>query len=327
MGLLRFAASGLLAVLMFAGGLVCAVASLIAQGGRISARADILAHFAPFWLAGAVVVIAYALLFAPRGLRTIFLTLGGVGVIASAALILPELARPMSSRAPASAPRQLKMVQFNVWGRNADLGQTAQWIVEQDADIVVIEEASPAIRDAILKRRAYHVVCGECQVMIFSKTPAIDSGTPKTPKTSVRRPRPPIARGLYQRDGLLFTVVGTHYTWPTNGSIQQQQGQRLAWVLDHYRKDSMILAGDFNSTPWSFSRRREDQMFGMERRTKALFSWPAGEVSGHGVKVPVPFLPIDHVYAGKAWRTVSVKRGPRLGSDHYPVIVTMARVP
>lgn len=324
MGLLRIATSGLLAALMFAGGLACAVASLIAQGGRISAQADILAHFAPFWLAGAVVLIAYALLFAPRGLRTIFLTLGGVGVIASAALILPELARPMSPRAPATAPKQLKVVQFNVWGRNADLGDTAQWIVEQDADIVVIEEASPAIRDAILKRRAYHVVCGQCQVMIFSKLKPLDSGAPISP---AGLPRPPIARGTYRDAGGQFVVLGTHYTWPTNGSIQQQQGQRLAWVLDHYRKDSIILAGDFNSTPWSFSRRREDQMFGMERRTKALFSWPAGEFSGRHIKAPFPFLPIDHVYAGKAWRTVSVKRGPRLGSDHYPVIVTLAHVP
>nr|QQZ48664.1 hypothetical protein JKL49_14190 [Phenylobacterium glaciei] len=47
-------------------------------------------------------------------------------------------------------------------------------------------------------------------------------------------------------------------------------------------------------------------MFGLERRTKALFSWPAYL----GAKVPFPFLPIDHVYAGKGWRTVSVKRGP-----------------
>ncbi|MDO8799671.1 endonuclease/exonuclease/phosphatase family protein [Phenylobacterium sp.] len=324
MGLFRIATSGLLAVLMFAGGLVCAVASLIAQGGRISARADILAHFAPFWLAGAVVVVAYALLLAPRALRTVFLTVGGVGVIAASALILPELSRPMSPRGPADAPEQLKLVQFNVWGRNADLGDTAQWIVAQDADIVVIEEASPAIRDAILERRAYHVVCGDCQVMIFSKLKPLDSGAPAS---LPGLPRPPIARGTYRNAGGTFVVLGAHYTWPTQGSIQQQQGLRLAWALDHYPKDAMILTGDFNSTPWSFSRRREDKLFGLERRTKALFTWPAGPFSSHGVKVPFPFLPIDHVYAGKDWRTVSVKRGPGLGSDHYPVIVTLARVP
>ena len=98
----------------------------------------------------------------------------------------------------------------------------------------------------------------------------------------------------------------------------------VAGVLNRLPKDRLILAGDFNSTPWSFSRRREDAMFGLERRTKALFSWPAGEVSRHRIKVPFPFLAIDHVYAGKAWRTVSVRRGPRLGSDHYPVVVVLA---
>lgn len=324
MGFLRVAISGLVAGLMFAQGLACAVAALIAQGGRISARADILTHFAPFWLAGALVVVAYAFLLAPRPLRTIFLTLGGVGVIAAGSLVLPEYVRPMSPRAPADAAHQLKLIQFNVWGRNTDLSDTAKWIVDQDPDVVVIEEASPAIRDAILQRRAYHVVCGKCQVMIFSKLPAIDSGVVDTPHGL---PRPPIARGAYRSASGDFTVLGTHYTWPTKGSLQQQQGQRLAWILDQYPKDAMILAGDFNSTPWSFSRRREDAMFGLERRTRALFSWPAGEVSHERVKVPFPFLPIDQVYAGKAWRTVSVKRGPRLGSDHYPVIVTLARAP
>lgn len=324
MGLLRIATTGLLAALMFAEGLVCAVAALLAQGGRISARSDILTHFAPFWLAGALVVVAYAFLLAPRRLRTIFLTLGGVGVIAASALILPELTRPMSPRAPANAPNQLKLIQFNVWGRNSDPGETARWIVGQDADIVVIEEATPAIRDAILRLRAYHVACATCQVMIFSKLEPIDSGAPDSPPNT---PRPPIARGTYRNAGGEFVVVGTHYTWPTQGSIQQRQGQQVAWVLGHYPKAAMILSGDFNSTPWSFSRRREDRIFGLERRTKALFSWPAGEVSSRRIKVPFPFLPIDHVYAGKQWRTVSVKRGPRLGSDHYPVIVTLARAP
>ncbi|MBP7649941.1 MAG: endonuclease/exonuclease/phosphatase family protein [Phenylobacterium sp.] len=322
MGFLRVAISGLVAGLMFVQGLVCAVAALIAQGGRVRPSLDILTHFAPFWLASAVVVVGYALLLAPRQLRMTFLTLGGVGVIASSALILPEFTRPMSPRAPAGAANQIKVIQFNVWGRNADLGETAQWIVDQNPDIVVVEEASVAIREALVARRAYHVVCGDCQVMIFSKLRPVDSGAPASP---AGQPRPPIARGTYRNAGGEFVVLGVHYTWPTQGSLQQQQGRRLAWVLDHYPKEAMILTGDFNSTPWSFSRRREDRLFGLERRTRALFSWPAGEFSGRRIKMPFPFLPIDHVYAGKTWKTVSVKRGPRLGSDHYPVIVTLAR--
>ncbi|MFZ3005634.1 MAG: endonuclease/exonuclease/phosphatase family protein [Phenylobacterium sp.] len=324
MGKLRVAASGLLACLMFAQGVACAAAALLGQGGRFRPGLDILTHFAPFWLAGALVVVAYALLLAAPRLRLAFLLLGGVGTIAALSLVAPEFLRPTSPRAPPNAPDQLKVIQFNAWGRNDEINRTAQWVADQDADIVVMEEARPAMRDAVLARRPYVVTCPRCSVVIFSKATPIASGAPRTPRG---QPRPPIALATFSSSVGDFTVVGTHYTWPTDGALQQRQGQELGRILSAYPKDTMILSGDFNSTPWSFSRRREDQMFGMERRTKALFSWPAGEFSGRHIKAPFPFLPIDHVYAGKAWRTVSVKRGPRLGSDHYPVIVTLAHVP
>ena len=57
----------------------------------------------------------------------------------------------------------------------------------------------------------------------------------------------------------------------------------------------------------------------------ALFSWPAAAFTRWNIRAPFPVLAIDHVYAGAAWRTVSVRRGPRLGSDHYPVVVVLAR--
>ena len=82
-------------------------------------------------------------------------------------------------------------------------------------------------------------------------------------------------------------------------------------------------AGAYRHAATSFSRRREDTLFALERRTRALFSWPA-ERGPAGMGLPFALLPIDHVYAGPGWRTVRAERGPRLGSDHYPVIVTLA---
>jgi endonuclease/exonuclease/phosphatase (EEP) superfamily protein YafD len=49
----------------------------------------------------------------------------------------------------------------------------------------------------------------------------------------------------------------------------------------------------------------------------------SGRVSWLGL---VPFLAIDHVYAGRDWATVKVERGPRVGSDHFPVVLTLAPV-
>ncbi len=65
----------------------------------------------------------------------------------------------------------------------------------------------------------------------------------------------------------------------------------------------------------------------LERRDPVLFSWPAKLNLGGPVVPALPFLPIDHVYAGSDWRTVSIEAGPALGSDHLPVIVTLAWTP
>jgi endonuclease/exonuclease/phosphatase (EEP) superfamily protein YafD len=149
----------------------------------------------------------------------------------------------------------------------------------------------------------------------------------RTPPLAIDRPR----RGFYGRGPAItiarfadasgpYAVAGVHFIWPTD-RWQPENSRRMLQVLQPYSRERLILAGDFNSTPWSFARRRDDAALGMERRTRALFSWPAGEAPGF------PFLPIDHVYAGPGWATVSVRRGPALSSDHYPVVAVLAAKP
>lgn len=314
MGLLRF----ILAVPTGALAIVCALAAVVSQGGRWKPELDVASHFAPFWVAGGVVVLALTpFLFRGVG-RALVAFLGAVAVFGAGQLIWAELSRPTSPPASAGAPNQVKIVQFNTLGRNRDVDGTADWIAAQDADVIVIEEAKHEIRDAIVKRTGYYVTCARCQVMIFSKAkPIADGGD----LTHYGGPRAPTVWARFNAPGGPFTVVGVHYTWPTGGDVQQRQAFRLAETLDKLPKARTVLCGDFNSTPWSQARRHQDQRFGLERRTKALFSWPT---KVGNTDLPFPFLPIDHVYAGSDWSTISVTRGPRLGSDHYPVVAVLA---
>lgn len=301
--------------------LICAGWAVAAHGGRWSVRLDVLTHFAPIVLAGALLCLAYAVTFESGGPRVMLSLTSLVGVAAAAALVIPEYVRHQAPP-PTAAVDQLKLIQFNAWGRNHQQDATVAWLKAQSPDILVVEEASiigPKLKAGLA---GYHVSCGACSVMIFSKARPVAHDIP-VPK-SEGRIRPPIAGATFRDRHGEFTVFGTHYTWPVHGGFQQAQGRVIARLLAHFPKDRLILSGDFNSTPWSFSRRREDAMFGLERRTRGLFSWPAGRVSRFGLETPVPLLPIDHVYAGPGWRTVKVERGPRLGSDHYPVIVTLA---
>jgi len=76
-----------------------------------------------------------------------------------------------------------------------------------------------------------------------------------------------------------------------------------------------MLAGDFNTTPWAPGY-RELLAADLRDGERALASWPAF--------LPFPVIPIDHVLVSKELRVLSKRRGPPLGSDHYPIVVELA---
>jgi endonuclease/exonuclease/phosphatase (EEP) superfamily protein YafD len=306
----------------------CALAGLLAHGGRWSDWLDILTHFAPGWLGGGVAALVLAAGLWRWKPRPVLAALAAVATLASAALIAPEYLRPASPRGPATAARQLKVVQFNSRGNAGSDATAARWIVAQDPDIVVLEEVYPPIRDAILALRPYHVSptvtdCPSCRVIVLSKAAPVEEGMRDG---WLRRWRAAMARATFAEKDGGFTVVGAHLSWPIPAGPQQSGARQLAYIASHFDPSRLIVAGDFNSTPWSFTLRRFDRTLGLERRDRADFSWPVDRVTRFRLSAPFTFLPLDHVYAGSAWRTVKVERGPRgLGSDHLPIVVTLAR--
>lgn len=314
----RMAFTGLMMLLA----LCCLAWAAAAHGGRSSMPLDALTHFAPLVLAVAIVPAVYGAFAGPGWPRIALLAAAGGAIALSAALILPEYLRPRSQPAPAGSPGQIKVIQLNFWDRNATPDKTLAWLKTQDADVIVLQEIC-RVRGRIAEELpAYHKTMGDCRVMILSKAEPIRRVV--EPLDADKYLRPPIAAATFRDAQGEFTVVGTHYGWPLPAGRQQAQGRLISGFLATFPKDRLIFSGDLNSTPWSFARRRGDVMFALERRTRALFSWPAGRFTGGRLQAPFPFLPIDQVYAGPAWRTVSVARGPAVGSDHYPVIVNLA---
>jgi endonuclease/exonuclease/phosphatase (EEP) superfamily protein YafD len=303
-------------VLLFA--TLCAAASIGAQWGRVSPNWDLASQFAPLWLAGSAVSLVMAALF-HRALRWSVAAVSLVGLAFAGSLVLPEFLRSAGPQAPGNAPEQLKIVQFNVWHENPNPKAVLDWLDAERPDIAIIEENSARFSKALAARRGWVVACPRCEVTILSHTPALSviDGRSMIPHT-------PMTRAVFSDRRGPFEVVGVHHAWPTD-SEQSVEERRLADTIKTTQTDRLIVTGDFNSTPWAFARRRWDAAFGIPRRDRAISSWPAR--SYRRLKwLGVAFLPIDHVYAGPAWATVSIRRGPKLSSDHYPLIVTLAPV-
>jgi endonuclease/exonuclease/phosphatase (EEP) superfamily protein YafD len=298
--------------LAFGAGAAGLAGALLAEGGRFLAPLDVLTHFATLWLA------------ARRG-RLGLMALGTVGVLAAVALMAPEYGRPIRPRVQPGAGRQIRLIQFNAWQRNTDPAATADWIAGEAPDVVTIEDVTPPLAQALMDR-GFRPSRGMVNTMIFSRG--------LTPLTSMRVPfrdwalLPDFARARFRTPGgnEAFSVVAVHLIRPNQGDTARE-AELVAKLLDRQSRERLIIAGDFNLTPWSFALRRVDGRLGLERRDRAIATWPACPNPGPWPVCVPAFLPIDHVYAGPAWRTVAISRGPRLGSDHYPLVVDLALEP
>ncbi len=305
-------------------GLVGAGMALACLGGAFSDKLDAFTHAAPLWLMMGIGAAVLGGVFARDGERWVMVGLGAVALLACAVLMLPEYWAAWRFKETAVAQSDLKIVQFNVWHENRTPQKTLDWIIAQDADVVVIEEGAGESWQIVTALRAvYPFASGDKtshnETWIFSRKKMLARGT-----VPLDRPYLSAAWATLADAKGPFTVAGVHYTWPVPAGPQQAQARKLVDALAPFDRKSTILTGDFNSTPWSFSLRRQDKALGLRRWTRALASWPAGKFS-RVMAAPAPFLPIDHVYAGAEWHAVKIERGPALGSDHRPVVMTLRR--
>lgn len=259
-----------------------------------------------------------------------------MAVLAAGLQTVPVLARAAAALVaartiPASAPR-LKVIQFSFYHANPDPAGAVAWLLSQDADIIVLEEGEGlrgAARDRLLAAYPYRSSRND---FILSRWPMRDRGRFEA------RPRP---TSMYFNGGYAvidgpggpFTLAGVHFTWPWPTRFQARQRLEFARYLRTLPPATTIVIGDLNSTPWSFALQRFSRETGLGLVTNGVPTFPARTYHGDGVmhrvrEIPGVFaiVPIDQILAGRAWRPVSVRRGPRLGSDHYPVVAVLARV-
>ena len=302
-----------------------AVLALLSLGGAFSERLDVLTHFAPLY--GIAGLLAAGVAWAAGPPDDFAIISGLLACVIVGGLMTPDWVARLSRRQIVTQASLLKLIQFNLWYVNHDPAGTARWIESEQPDVLVVEEAvkaGAAVADALATSLPYsstYLHQKQRPILILSRFPLIDCG-------DMADIDPVNFACAWARidDGIApFVVVGLHLTWPVPPRGHQAQSRRVSERLSAFDRSSLIVAGDFNATPWSFALRRQDARFGIPRLTRALATWPAARTQW-GFTAPFAFLPIDHIYAGPAWRLISLRRGPPLGSDHLPVVALLARM-
>jgi len=306
------------------------VSLAIGQVGRVWAPADALNHLFPLWLALGLVPAA-VLLFAAGRWRLWGLVAGLMLLGAAAPAYLVEGAGHRNDRRKGA---DLRVVQFNAFKENASPDLAAAWILRQRPDVVVLEEAAEQggrVREALGRAYPYATDCvggrTNCSTVILSRSAALRSG-------GLARADPENRRGLsaawaqFAWRGESLTVVGVHMGRPWPFGDQGWQIGELARFLGGADRNRVVMVGDFNQTPWTFTMKRQDRQLGLRRVTGEQATWPVRNVFpaslGVAVRTP-PALAIDHVYLGSCWYRREIRRGPWIGSDHLPLVADLNR--
>ncbi|MCK6369864.1 MAG: endonuclease/exonuclease/phosphatase family protein [Gammaproteobacteria bacterium] len=308
--------------LVVAGGL-----SLLALFARYGWIAELVSHFR---LQYAVVLVALVGGFA--------ITRRPYRAFAAGLFLLPNawfagpylLPGVVTSSAAAAAAGEVSIVALNLFVANSEHAAVRAYLRHADADILVLSELTPAWVSALREVTAAYPYW----VSVDRRTPWGLGVYSRFPLKGARA----LDLGLGGSVNVVATaalpggdvqLVGVHLASPTSPARAAQRNlqlQRLADLLGPPRQSGdarnppRLLIGDMNITPFSpYFGDLLDRTGLIDRRARdgLLTTWPTWFM-------PVR-IPIDHCIADPDLPVLAVRRGPAVGSDHYPLEIRLHR--
>ncbi|HVM83573.1 MAG TPA: endonuclease/exonuclease/phosphatase family protein [Candidatus Binatia bacterium] len=275
--------------------------------------------FPEFALAAAGLGIAFVLFRRPRGAVLSCLTVVAFGV--------PVLSSLHAAPAEPSDVPTLKVMTFNLWVLNGETDRFIAYLREEKPDIVFLEETTEAHKRAIATladlyptQVTCHTGIVPCETMLLSRFPmhAQKAGP-------IAGALPSTAMAELDIGGRRLTAVAVHLAWPFpmgGRDAQREQALHFARALDDIM-GPLLIGGDFNGGSWIRNQRDVRGLARLTGEPGIHPSWPAIPIAGLAVPELLR-LPIDHVLTRDGPVVISAAAGPELGSDHLPILATVA---
>jgi endonuclease/exonuclease/phosphatase (EEP) superfamily protein YafD len=133
---------------------------------------ELLNHFRPAFVIGAVALAGLALVTRRRPLIAVAALVAAINIALFGFALKGVAAAPTGG-----SERFIRVLTYNMWLYNRKLGDIAQFINSADADFAVLQEVPPWYRDrlhALIKER-YPYFVGDSDVVIFTRHRALES--------------------------------------------------------------------------------------------------------------------------------------------------------
>jgi len=263
--------------------------------------------------------VQYAVLLLPVALVSLLLhqrllaAVSLVALVANIAMILPLYT---SKPAAPDGNGRLEVVSFNMNFANEQLDSVLESVRDSGADVVFLHEGTRVIERAV-----------EAADLPYRAMSARRSGE-KFGTIALLRVDADAQIVDFQVPGIAVTVplgdrnvevLGIHPLSPVSRERSAERDEELnavaAWATA--QQLPVVVTGDFNVSTWSrgfslISRQLVNSQFGFGVQA----SWPVG--------FRALSVPIDHLLHSPDLTVVDRHLGPSLGSDHFPLFVTLA---
>jgi endonuclease/exonuclease/phosphatase (EEP) superfamily protein YafD len=281
--------------------------------------ADLFAHFRPQYL----VALSLGALLLLGGRRWLPGSAAFVGALLNATLLMPRTSpSPPVDVEPGSFT--IRCVSLNVLQGNTSYAKVEAFLREAGADVVLLQEVTPKWRPVLQRLRDVfphqldHARKDSKGAALLSRF----AGNFRFEPFPGDRQIGALVGDLSTPAGPL-TIYGIHSHKPTSPRHARGQREYFEWLarLSAEPGGPAIVAGDFNSTPWSYGFRAFTDHSAFTNTSRAVVfdaTWCVG--------LPIQLV-IDHAFTSPHWRLRSRKIGPAVGSDHRPLIVDLALSP
>lgn len=294
--------------------------------GTVSWYLDITTHFRPH-LAAAAAVLAVVLVAARRPWWV-------VPLAAAASIHVAALVRPVPVPTASGPGPALRLTEFNLLVDNTSYGGVVDYLREQRPDVLVAVEANwswqkalrglsdlmPYTTTDLVKRPA------DVEMVVMSRFPV--------KAFSVEMPRDARGRVLgYSAERVVLDIGGidvvvwaVHPPSPVDRWDWHARNAYHLWVAARAAAEDaatpVIVAGDYNQTPWTPWHERFLERSGL--LDAAGTSWPPPTRQPFWPFAWRPLaIPIDHISLRPGIGVSDLRVGPFLGSDHYPTTVDL----
>ncbi len=274
-------------------------------------------HFRLQYLAvSLLLLIAFAFLRSPGYIAAMMISVGAGALVATPWYM---------DGAANSGDLEITLLHANVLATNDEHDKLFALLAEEEPDLVFLQEISPQWQAALSALHAdyphYYVEAreGKFGIALLSRLPLVSVGHIDSEPLGF-----PTLHGELAVGNQTVRFISMHPMIPLGADNYAARNEQLHAVpqLPGFSSkpadDSMILVGDLNVTMWDINYRAFEASTGLRNARQGhgiLPTWPTF--------MPFAMIPIDHVLVSNDIGIKQIRTGPRIGSDHLPLVVTL----